>query len=40
MFIIIIKEKPSNEISDLVSTLKNKGLQIGVDFDFEYSSGY
>lgn len=40
MFIVIIKEKTSNEISDLVSTLKNKGLQIGVDFDFEYTPGY
>lgn len=39
MFVVIVKEKNSDEISNVVKVLKNKGLQIGVDFDFEYTPG-
>ncbi len=39
MIVIIIKEKDSNEISQLVKELKNQGYKVGVDFDFAYSPG-
>lgn len=39
MIIIILKDKDSHEISTIVHSLKDKGLKVGVDFDFEYSSG-
>lgn len=37
--IVVIKEKNSNEISDIVRDLKLKSYKIGIDFDFEYSAG-
>lgn len=37
--IVILKGKTSNEISDLVKELKNKGHKVGIDFDFEFSPG-
>lgn len=37
--IVVIKEKNSNEISDIVRDLKSTGYKIGIDFDFEYSAG-
>jgi hypothetical protein len=39
MTVIILKEKDSYEISRLVNELKNTGYKVGIDFDFEYSSG-
>jgi hypothetical protein len=39
MTVIILKEKNSSEISQLVHELKNTGYKLGVDFDFEYSPG-
>ena len=37
--VVIVKEKDANEISQLVKDLKQQGLIINVDFDFEYSPG-
>lgn len=39
MIVLIIKELDSNEISQLVRTLKEQGYKVGIDFDFEYSPG-
>lgn len=39
MIAVIVKEKDSNEISQLVKDLKDKGYKINVDFDFAYSPG-
>lgn len=36
---IIIQHKPSNEITQIVAELKSLGYKVGIDFDFEYSSG-
>ena len=37
MTVIIIKDLNSNEISQLVTDLKNEGYKVSIDFDFEYS---
>ena len=39
MIVIVVKELDSNEISQLVKTLKSQGYKVGQDFDFEYSAG-
>jgi hypothetical protein len=39
MIVITIYGKNTFEISDIVNSLKNKGLQVGKDFDFAFSTG-
>jgi len=39
MIEVIIYRQPSNEVSQIVAELKSLGYQVGIDFDFEYSSG-
>lgn len=39
MVVITVTEKDSNEISQLVRELKDSGLKVGIDFDFEFSTG-
>ncbi len=39
MIEIILHEKSSAEISEIVKDLKGQGLKTGVDFDFEYHPG-
>lgn len=36
---LVVYHKDSTEISQIVRNLKNDGYKVGVDFDFEYSSG-
>lgn len=36
---IILYEKDSNEISEIVRNLKQQGYVVGIDFDFAYSPG-
>lgn len=36
---VIIQHKSSNQISEIVSELKDLGYRVRIDFDFEYSTG-
>lgn len=39
MIVIVLTGPTSQEISQIVKELKNRGLNIGKDFDFEYRTG-
>ena len=36
---IVVYGKSSSEISEIVKSLKDRGLKTGVDFDFEFHTG-
>lgn len=39
MIEVVIKDRSSSDILEIVAELKKRGLKLNIDFDFEYSPG-